>query len=241
MSVRSADGPGGDAPGPGQADRPRVVFLDLDGCLVDSRTAISRCLNVGLEAVGAAPRDERDLYRYIGPPLHESFVTLLGHDGSSGEGTVAARAARAVAAYREAYVEVSLTDTHAVAGIDDALALLAAATTLAVVTSKPAEFAVPILERVGLAGWFTAVHAPTLTARAEDKARTLARALDDVAPGLEPGRTVMVGDRHHDIDAGRACGTRTVGVTWGIGDADELAQADRLAASPDELVAVVLV
>lgn len=220
---------------------PRVVFLDLDGCLVDSRAAISHCLNIGLEAVGAAPRRAQELYRLIGPPLHESFVALLGEEqGVAGEGTRDALAARCVEAYREAYADVSLSETLPVEGVDAALARLAREVTLAVVTSKPAEFAVPILSAVGLDGRFAAVHAPGLTARAEAKTRTLARALADVAPGLDPRDAVMVGDRHHDVDAGRACGTRTVGVTWGIGDAAELAHADRLVESPDDLAGAVL-
>lgn len=220
---------------------PGVVFLDLDGCLVDSRAAISHCLNVGLEAVGAAPRRAEELCHLIGPPLHESFVTLLGEDGRVvGEGAADELAARCVAAYREAYVDVSLRDTRPVEGMAAVLERLGREATLAVVTSKPAEFAVPILDAVGLAGVFAAVHAPGLTVRAETKARTLARALADVAPGLDPRDTVMVGDRHHDVDAGRACGTRTVGVTWGIGDAGELAYADRLVESPDALIGAVL-
>jgi phosphoglycolate phosphatase len=48
----------------------------------------------------------------------------------------------------------------------------------------------------------------------------------------------MVGDRHHDVDAGKAHGLRTIGVLWGIGDVDELrgAGADDLVATPAELV-----
>jgi phosphoglycolate phosphatase len=52
----------------------------------------------------------------------------------------------------------------------------------------------------------------------------------------------MIGDRSHDMHAGRACGTRTVGVLWGAGDRDELEQAgaDRVVAQPDELAVILL-
>jgi phosphoglycolate phosphatase len=80
------------------------------------------------------------------------------------------------------------------------------------------------------------VHGPALDALREPKAVTLARALAEVAPHVPTSRTAMVGDRHHDVDAGRACGTRTVGVTWGIGDAVELAAADVVVDEPAELV-----
>jgi phosphoglycolate phosphatase len=211
------------------------AFLDLDGCLVDSRGAISHCLNLGLEAVGATPRPAAQLHPLIGPPLHDSFVALLADEELGPD-----LATRCVEAYREAYRDVSLTDTRPIAGVPEALARVAGARPLAVVTSKPAAFAEPILEAVGLREAFVAVHAPSLRARSEPKARTLTRALADVALGTPASATVMVGDRHHDVDAGRACGTRTVGVTWGIGEAAELAHADLVLDDPAALPEVLL-
>ncbi len=213
---------------------PDAAFLDLDGCLVDSRSAISHCLNVGLEAVGATPRAVDRLHHLIGPPLHESFVALLAEEELD-----PALAPRCVAAYREAYRDVSLTETRPVPGVADALSRVQGHLPLAVVTSKPAAFAEPILEVVRLAGFFAAVHAPSLHARAEPKAETLARALADVAPSSPRASTVMVGDRHHDVDAGRACGTGTVGVTWGIGDRAEVSHADVLLDEPAGLAALL--
>jgi phosphoglycolate phosphatase len=215
----------------GRGPRPAIVFLDLDGCLVDSRSAISRCLNVGLEAVGAAPRAPEHLHRLIGPPLHTSFETLLGEAGLD-----AGLAPRCVAAYRDAYREVCVIDTVPIPGIPAALERLRASLRLSVVTSKPAAFAEPILEAVGLREVVEAVHAPDLEARAEPKATTLSRALRELAAAVAPAATVMVGDRHHDIDAGRACGTATLGVTWGIGEPEELAHADAIVHRPAELV-----
>ena len=49
----------------------------------------------------------------------------------------------------------------------------------------------------------------------------------------------MIGDRHFDIDGARRHGMPSVGVLWGFGDADELRHADRLAASPAELPALL--
>ena len=45
----------------------------------------------------------------------------------------------------------------------------------------------------------------------------------------------MVGDRHYDVEAARACGLRAIGVTWGIGDRDELRDADIIVDRPAEL------
>lgn len=212
-----------------------VVFFDLDGCLVDSGRAIPRAYNEALTVLGLPPQPVATLHRFIGPPLLEGFTTLLAELGGD-----PARAMEGVAAYREVYGDIALADTELIPGIEAALDALDAVP-LAVVTSKPAHFAEPILETVGLAGRFRGVYAPELRATTETKAVALARALEEVVPGVAPPRTAMVGDRSHDVVAGRSCGTRTVGVTWGAGDREELAAAgaDRIVDAPDALPAAL--
>ena len=52
----------------------------------------------------------------------------------------------------------------------------------------------------------------------------------------------MIGDRHHDIEAGRSAGVRTVGVTWGFGSRDELgdAGAEFVVDVPNEISTIAL-
>jgi phosphoglycolate phosphatase len=66
---------------------------------------------------------------------------------------------------------------------------------------------------------------------------TLGRAL----AVFEERPAAIVGDRHHDVEAGRAHGLYTVGVTWGIGSEAELraAGASHIVHRPDELVALL--
>jgi phosphoglycolate phosphatase len=213
-----------------------VICLDLDGCLVDSRRAIALCLNRGLDAVGVGPRPADELHALIGPPLLESYEGLLRAAGRD-----VGLARRCIDAYRASYREISLSHTTVVPGIPTALETLGHDHVLVVVTSKPTAFARPIVEHLGLAGVFEGVYGPELDELAEPKAVTLARALTEVAPGTDPSRVVMVGDRHHDIDAGMACGCRTVGVTWGSGARDELAGADLLVDTPAGLVSALSV
>jgi phosphoglycolate phosphatase len=232
--LRAVDGAGSSA---GRA-APAVVFLDLDGCLVDSTRPITGSLVHALEMLGvAAPRRE-ELVRFIGPPLVEAVTTLLTE---AGEEPTDARVAAGVDAYRARYVEVALTQTTVVPGVPAALAALVEVTRLVLVTSKPGRFAAPIVTELGLDRWLDAVVAPALDHRAEPKTATLSRALTTVAAGVDPATTVMVGDRSHDVLAGQACGTRTVGVTWGAGSRTELqaAGADRIVDSPAELVAAL--
>lgn len=221
-----------------------AVLFDLDGVLVDSRAAIARSLNHALVALGRPARPEAELHPLIGPPLHEAFAELLASTGARpAHGPDAAdEVDRAVGHYRERYRTACVEETLPVPGVAAALAALAPRLPLAVATSKPVEFARPILETLGLAGWFRGVEGPSLAARSEPKARTVGRALAGLGPEARRGRVALVGDRLHDVAAGRAHGLLTIGVTWGIGSAAELRQAgaERLVDRPAELIALLL-
>jgi phosphoglycolate phosphatase len=217
---------------------PSVVFLDLDGCLVDSTAPITGSLQQALRELGLAFPPRAALVRFIGPPLVESVRTLLAE---AGEVPTDARVEEVIACYRARYAEVAPTETTVVPGIPAALSRLAERTRLVVVTSKPGRFAAPIVAQLGLDRWLEGVVAPAVDRGAEPKAVTLARALATRAPDVDPTTTVMVGDRSHDVLAGQACGTRTVGVTWGAGSRAELeeAGAERIVDAPDDLVAAL--
>jgi phosphoglycolate phosphatase len=210
----------------------QAILFDVDGVIVDSRGPIARCINHALQRAGLAPESEPLLHARIGDPLHGVFTALLADRGAD-----PAQASECVAFYRELYREVSLTDTTLVPGIAELLAALAARRPLALATSKPIEFTVPILERLGVAGHFTAhVGAPLVSGPPETKTDTARRAL--AALGLAEGaRAALVGDRHHDVSAARALRIGAIGATWGIGSEAELreAGAEWLVASPPEL------
>jgi phosphoglycolate phosphatase len=202
-----------------------AVLFDLDGVLVDSRAAISGALNHALVAHGLAPRPEAELYRYIGPPLVEAFAELTGLGVESGE------VGAFVSAYREHYAVSSLSETLVVAGMPELLDALGERYRLAVATSKPLPYTEPLLAAVGLRARFEVVAGPALDVDMQPKATTVRAALD--ALGDPPA--VMIGDRSHDVAGARANGLPVIGVTWGIGDAAELAGADALVAAPREL------
>jgi phosphoglycolate phosphatase len=203
-----------------------TVIFDLDGVLVDSRAVFLSCMNYAFDKLGLPQRVPEELLPYIGPPFAYGFGELLGVPPD------APIVAACIDGYRERYETASLTETTVEPGIPEALAALHGHR-LAVATSKPRAFAVPILEAMGLLAHFEVVAGPELTARAEGKTETLGRALQQ----LGPTRAVMVGDRSFDILAARAHGLPSIGVTWGIGTQAELedAGADRLIATPKEL------
>jgi phosphoglycolate phosphatase len=206
------------------------VIFDFDGVLIDSRLAVTHCMNHALAAHGLPERRPEDLYRYIGPPTSRAFSDLLGEPPDS------PLVAAVIRTYRECYGETALANTEVFAGIPAALDALAAEHRLAVATSKPRPFAEQLLRGLGLRDRFAAVAGPEFGAT-DDKTATLAAAL----AALGPTRAVMVGDRSFDMVAAAAHGLPGIGVAWGIGSREELegAGAGRIVAAPGELPGAV--
>lgn len=206
-----------------------TVCFDLDGCLVDSRAAITEALNEALYDVDLPTLTAEAVAGLIGPPFRSTLVQLV--DDLLGDPD---DVDRIYATFRRHYAHASLRLTTRVPGIREALTALDAWAYVGVVTTKPLHFAVPVIDAVGLRKQVAFVEGPALAATGEEKTETLARALDRWAIG---DAVVMVGDRAGDIVAGRANGAVTVGVTWGSGSEDELRAAapDHLVTGPDEL------
>jgi phosphoglycolate phosphatase len=211
---------------------PDAVLFDLDGVLVDSRRAFAASVNAALEAHGARPRPPAELHRFLGPPIHETFAELLGTDGPVADACVET--------YRSRYRRMAAAESAPFAGIPEALEVLERALPLVVATSKPQPMAEQLLAELDLRHYFRGVAGPALDARAEPKSVTIVRALEYLPSGCE--EPVMIGDRHHDVDAARAHGIPCIGALWGIGGEEELlaARADVLAEAPSDLPGLLL-
>jgi phosphoglycolate phosphatase len=140
-----------------------------------------------------------------------------------------------VASYRERYAVSSLTETEVFMGIPEAVEALSREHRLAVATSKAQHLAEPLLAALGLRERLDFVAGPGIDVHVEDKATTIRAALD----ALDAEPAVMVGDRSFDVVGAHANGLPAIGVTWGIGTAEELADADALVDEPAQLPAMV--
>ena len=199
-----------------------AVIFDFDGVIIDSLPAVETAINGALVEHGFEPRARPEIARCIGPPTLTAFASLTG--AAEDSPTVAA----IVETYHALYTRVYLEQTLLVDGIARVLDVLTVPRALA--TSKELRFVAPLLEQFGLG--FDAVSAPVLS---EPKSRTVARALEALG-GVD---AVVVGDRFYDLDAARANGLRVIGVTWGMGERDELEGADVLVDRPGELGALL--
>lgn len=224
-------------------DFPALLCFDLDGCLVQSDVAIRDGLDAAMAVLDLPPVSDEEARRCIGPPLVSNVARLMAaHDVDPTDAAGERLLAAAVSAYRTRYQSVGFDLTAPIEGIVamlDELAAVLPVERLVIVTAKPTEMSEALLIRLGLRARFAAVFGGPLGVAVEEKPVTLARAL--VERGTAGGDAVMIGDREHDVLAGVACGTATVGVLWGAGHRDELerAGADRIIAAPSELPEVL--
>jgi phosphoglycolate phosphatase len=219
------------------SDGAAAVVFDLDGTLTDSAPGIVRSTRVALErlnaaggAVVAVPA-AAELRWIVGPPLQESFVTLVGAD----------RAATLLSLFRERYTTIGLFENSLYDGVVEALdRLIARGYRLFVATSKIEADARRILDHFGLSPYFAQVYGAEMDGRRSNKGELLRYLLGRERIGATQ-RIVMIGDRRHDALGARAVGMPAIGALWGYGDASELAAAgaDPLIDAPRQIPAAV--
>ena len=193
----------------------RNIFFDLDGTLVDSLPGIERTLTATLDALGADPEKAPPFRPLIGYPLETVFSRLLG-EGHPGIGA-------ASRTYRSLYPDLGLRETYPYEGIREMLeALSAKGKSLFIVTARNERMAGQILQNHGLSGYIRSVRGEREGDGRDDKADLVA----DVLAGFDlcASETVVVGDRRFDVQAALANGCRAIGVTYGYGTREELAE-----------------
>jgi phosphoglycolate phosphatase len=206
----------------GSMHEPLTLFFDLDGTLSDPSEGITRSVQHALQCLGRPYPGKSELQYYIGPPLRWTFPRLLGTDDNDLVET-------AIGYYRERYETIGLFENEVYPGVPELLQQLHHdGYPLYVVTSKPTVYADRIIEHFGLDRFFLDVCGPELDGRFDEKRELVEFLLRERS--LDPDRTIMIGDRARDVESGRTNGTRTIGVTYGFGSAEEIA-----AAKPDEI------
>ncbi|BBY42062.1 HAD-IA family hydrolase [Mycolicibacterium celeriflavum] len=191
------------------ATRPKLVIFDLDGTLTDSAQGIVSSFRHALGSVGAAVPDGDLANMVVGPPMHHTLRRL-----GLGDQTDAA-----IAAYRADYLTRGWAMNRVFDGIPALLRdLRAAGVRLAVATSKAEPTARRILAHFGLADCFEVIAGASVDGSRATKVDVVEHALAQL--GSLPERTLMVGDRSHDVEGAAAHGIDTVVVGWGYGQGD---------------------
>ncbi|MGH8013144.1 MAG: HAD hydrolase-like protein, partial [Candidatus Binataceae bacterium] len=182
------------------------MLFDLDGTLSDPGEGIARSIRYALGALGY-PVGENDLRWCVGPPLREIFARLIAPVDNQEQ------VERAVRLYIDHYACHGALECKLYEGVPAMLAEIRRFARMFVVTSKNTEIAEQILTALELRHYFAKVIGVECDGRFRVKADAVRFLID--TERLIRSETAIVGDREHDILAGRANGIIAIGVTYG--------------------------
>ena len=210
------------------------ILFDLDGTLTDPAEGITNSVAYSLAKYGIEVADKRELYRFIGPPLKDSYMEYYGFSESD--------AVKAIEYYREYFKPKGMFENEVYGGVPELLSKLTeAGKKVILATSKPEVFSTEILKHFDLYKYFDFVSGATLDGTRSKKADIIAYAISEMEI-TEKEKCLMVGDRAQDINGAIANGIDSVGVLFGYGDRAELenAGATYIAESVSDILKIVM-
>lgn len=195
----------------------KYLLFDLDGTITDSETGITRCVEYALNYFGIQVKDLHELSPFIGPPLLDSFKDFYNFTDE--------QAVIATEKYRERYTDKGIYENKLYPGIKELLAQAEQqGKTVILATSKPEIFARRILDYFELSNYFSFVAGSGLDGSLHTKKDVINYILQSNNI-TDLDTVVMIGDRKHDIIGAKDAGIDSIGVLYGFGNYDELAQA----------------
>ncbi len=193
------------------------ILFDLDGTLTDSGIGITNSVMYALKKYGIEVSHRSQLYRFIGPPLINSFENYYGLSEE--------KAKTSVEYYREYYRDKGIFENFLYDGVEDLLKTLQDNNKILIVaTSKSEVFAKQVLEYFNIAKYFTYIAGSNIDGTRTKKDEVIKYALESCNI-IDISKVIMIGDREHDIIGAKKVGIDSIGVLFGYGDRNELEEA----------------
>lgn len=194
-----------------------ALLFDLDGTLVDSRTAIVDAVNHALNAVGIAERSAHEITAYIGGGVDTLLRRSLGLENEH-------LLAQTVIPFNRHFAESSTATTVLYQHAREVLEhFIKAGKQLFVVTNRRRAVAEKTLTDFNIREYFTDVIGADEVHCAKPAACPIKKVLNRYE--LAPTKTIMIGDMDVDVLAGKGAGVVTCGALYGIGKKDDILQA----------------
>lgn len=213
-----------DNPSTPQTSRPRGVFFDLDGTLIDHFHTLYRCYEYALGTLGLPVPSLETIRRSVGGSMEVTLGKLIPE----------AHIPRAAALWRAKFDEIHLEGVEPLPGAEWIVrAARAAGLRTGVFTNKLGHHSRGILRAIGLADDLDLVLGAGDTPYRKPQREFVQIALERL--GTTADESIMIGDSPYDLDTARAVGMRCALVTTGTHTAGELraAGADPAMIHPD--------
>jgi len=212
--------------------RIRALVFDLDGTLIDSKQDLVLSVNATLRAIGREELPTELVASYVGSGAPVLISRALG---GPADPDLLQRALKFFLGY---YEEHKLDYTREYPGVRAALEDLNG-TPMAVLTNKPVNISVRILEGLGLAQFFKAIYGGNSFATKKPDPLGARAVLVDLK--VRASETAMVGDSEVDVQTARNAGMISAIVNFGFGMHDrEMYPADVYLDRMEELVPLVM-
>lgn len=211
------------------------VIFDFDGTVADTGEGILKSLQYSFEQMGREVPDLSDLKKFIGPPIHYSFVTFYGVSENEVE--------QYIKKYRERYRKIGVYECFVYDSMVETLKTLREnGVKLGIASSKPIKLVYDVMEYLRLTEYFDAVVGTQFDDSNHPGKTDLVLQSMEKLEDSDKSRTLMVGDRFFDIDGAAGAGVDSVGVTYGYGSREEFMEhnATYIVDSPKEILNIVL-
>lgn len=198
----------------------KLLALDMDGTLFDSRAMVAGCYRQALADLNLPwpPPAVAAILAHIGKPVPAIMQAVFPQASADQQREISLRGLELIVA------AITRREGMLYDGVPEVLARLAADCRLAIVSNARPPYLEAILATYGLRGYFAHIGSIADAPPGGDKRDILRAAL--AAMRQAPAATVMVGDRAADYDAARALGLRFIGCRYGHGAPGEWPDAD---------------
>lgn len=213
-----------------------LAVFDLDGTLIDSRRDLADSANEMLAGYGALPLPDEQIVSMVGC----GAATLVGRVLAAAE--VEASTDEALPRFLSHYDRRLTYHTRPYEGIPELLEdLRSSGMAMALLTNKPLQQSVAILEAFGLSPyfqWIVGGDGPWPRKPSPDGMRFLMQ-----EASAQPGDTMLIGDSTIDLQTARNAGVRICLARYGFGYADlpaaDLRGDEALVDAPSEIAGVL--
>jgi len=196
----------------------RLLLIDLDGTLVNSKADITAATNRVLTIQNHPPLSSSVIEGFVGSGMTDLLTKSL--KASTGDEVNETLLQKSIVLFKEDYTKHCLDKTHLYPGVKKTLEHLAPSYPFCVLTNKPEIFSRKILEHLQILNLFRRlVCAGEGVAKKPDPQATL-KLIKEFE--VEADETILVGDSVIDVETARRAGIKMALVSYGFGKPEEL-------------------